>query len=324
MLGDQVRDHLGVGLGGEHAARAGQALLQRHVVLDDPVDDDVHAVRRCRSAGGRSPRSPARASPSACGRCRSSRGARGDAPRRPPACVAALRRRAWRAARSRLPTARTASIRSSAITEMPGRVIAAVLELAAGRRAAARGRGACRRSQRCRTPHRRYQRRSARVRQAAGALAELALDERDQASRRPPRPPRRSAPRPSPARAARCRSGARARARGRRAPRSAARTASSTLARSLERAAVAHAHVDEALGQLRHRVALAQVAAGERLEREQRAGDAVAGAVEAHVDDVPGLLAAEHPAARAQLLEHVAVADLRRARPRTPARSIAE
>ena len=33
---------------------------------------------------------------------------------------------------------------------------------------------------------------------------------------------------------------------------------------------------------------------------------------EAHVDDVAGLLAAERPAALAQLLEHVAVADLRR------------
>ena len=39
-----MRDHLGVGLGGEHAARRQQALLERHVVLDDPVDDHVHAV----------------------------------------------------------------------------------------------------------------------------------------------------------------------------------------------------------------------------------------------------------------------------------------
>ena len=80
---------------------------------------------------------------------------------------------------------------------------------------------------------------------------------------------------------------------------------------ALQRAAVAHAHVDEPLRQLGHRVALAQIAAGERLHRQQCAGDAVAGAVEAHLDDVPGLLAAEHPVARAQLLEHVAVADVR-------------
>ena len=50
----------------------------------------------------------------------------------------------------------------------------------------------------------------------------------------------------------------------------------------------------------------------ERLEREQRRGDAVAGGDEAHVDDVAGLLAAERPAALAQRLEHVAVADRRR------------
>ncbi len=42
--GHQVGDHLGVGLGGEHVAFADQALLQRHVVLDDPVDDDVQPV----------------------------------------------------------------------------------------------------------------------------------------------------------------------------------------------------------------------------------------------------------------------------------------
>ncbi len=44
VLGDQVRDHLGVGLGAELAAVREQALLERDVVLDDPVDDDVDAV----------------------------------------------------------------------------------------------------------------------------------------------------------------------------------------------------------------------------------------------------------------------------------------
>ena len=95
------------------------------------------------------------------------------------------------------------------------------------------------------------------------------------------------------------------------------------VAGAVERLAVAHAHVDEPLRQLLHRVALGQVAAAERLERQQRAGDAVAGGVEAHVDDVAGLLAAERPAALAQLLEHVAVADAAWSRPRCPASRIA-
>ena len=37
-------DDLGVGLGGERRAARAQLVLQRHVVLDDPVDDDVDAV----------------------------------------------------------------------------------------------------------------------------------------------------------------------------------------------------------------------------------------------------------------------------------------
>ena len=40
----QVRDDLGVGLRGEDGANVGQALLERHVVLDDAVDDDVDAT----------------------------------------------------------------------------------------------------------------------------------------------------------------------------------------------------------------------------------------------------------------------------------------
>ena len=73
VLGDQVGDHLGVGLGGELGAVGLEPLAQVGPVLDDPVQHDVHAVRRCRSAGGRSPRSRGRGWPSACGRCRSSR-----------------------------------------------------------------------------------------------------------------------------------------------------------------------------------------------------------------------------------------------------------
>jgi len=69
--------------------------------------------------------------------------------------------------------------------------------------------------------------------------------------------------------------------------------------------------VDQPLGQLRHRVALLQVPSAERFEREQCAGDPVAGGTELEVDDVPGLLAAERPAPSAELIEHVAIADRR-------------
>ena len=41
VVGDQVGDHLGVGLGGEVLAFGDQALAQLGVVLDDPVEDDV-------------------------------------------------------------------------------------------------------------------------------------------------------------------------------------------------------------------------------------------------------------------------------------------
>ena len=42
--GDEVGDDLGVGLGREDGAAGLEALAQRQVVLDDAVDDDVHAV----------------------------------------------------------------------------------------------------------------------------------------------------------------------------------------------------------------------------------------------------------------------------------------
>ena len=76
----------------------------------------------------------------------------------------------------------------------------------------------------------------------------------------------------------------------------------------LQRPAVPHAHVHEPLRELLHRVAVGQVGALERLEREQGGGGAVAGGHEARVDDVPRLLAAERPAAAQQLGEHGAVA----------------
>ena len=116
-VGDQVRDHLGVGLRGEDAAVRRQPLLQRHVVLDDPVDDHVDAVAAVEVRVGvlladAPVRRPARVTDAGRRRARCERdGAAG------PARRLAVELRA--AARSRLPTARTASIRSSAITEIP-------------------------------------------------------------------------------------------------------------------------------------------------------------------------------------------------------------
>ncbi len=46
IVGDQVRDHLDVGLRAELGARGQKLLLELHVVLDDPVDHDVDAVFR--------------------------------------------------------------------------------------------------------------------------------------------------------------------------------------------------------------------------------------------------------------------------------------
>src|SRR5215216_359673 len=46
VSGDQVRDDLDVGFGGELRAVRYKLLLELHVVLDDPVDHDVDAVLR--------------------------------------------------------------------------------------------------------------------------------------------------------------------------------------------------------------------------------------------------------------------------------------
>ena len=105
-------DHLGVGLGAELVAAGLQALLQGEVVLDDPVDDDVHAVGavgvRVRVLLADAPvGGPARVPDT--GR----RGALGDrhGSRASPA--------SFSRSAPRFPTARTASIRSSPISEMP-------------------------------------------------------------------------------------------------------------------------------------------------------------------------------------------------------------
>ena len=95
VRGDQVRHHLGVGLGGElgalglAAGRAARSSSRRS------RSGRCGSARRCPSAGGRSPRSRGRAWPSACGRCRSSpsggRSTRATASRRfcrlPTACT---------------------------------------------------------------------------------------------------------------------------------------------------------------------------------------------------------------------------------------------
>ena len=92
-----------------------QALLQRHVVLDDAVDDDVDAVGgvvvRVGVLLGHAPvRGPARVPDAGGGAVRG----RGHA-----AVAVGARASTACAARSRLPTARTDSIWPSAITEMP-------------------------------------------------------------------------------------------------------------------------------------------------------------------------------------------------------------
>ncbi len=77
------------------------------------------------------------------------------------------------------------------------------------------------------------------------------------------------------------------------APRSIASLTAGCVHRARQRRAVRGADVDEPLGELLHRVAVVEVAAAERLERQQRARDPVARRPEAEVDDVAGLLAAE-------------------------------
>ena len=146
----------------------------------------------------------------------------------------------------------------------------------------------------------------------AGGASRRRARSRRRAGWRPTRRGPASAPRPSRAPAARCRSG---RTSTRPRPSSAAlsrpTSASTASTACVSAARSSSADVDERLRELLHRVALVQVAALERLHRQQRGGDAVARRHEAGVDDVAGLLAPQAPAALAQRLEHVAVADRR-------------
>ena len=140
------------------------------------------------------------------------------------------------------------------------------------------------------------------------------LHDRRRAARRPRRPPRRSAPRPSRARAARCRSGARARGRGprrRRAPR----------ARRPRRApGCAIAASRSATRTLTSRCGQLAASRARSARSPPPSASSVSSALAMPSPEGtkpmsmmwPGLLAAERPAALAQLLEHVAVADLRR------------
>jgi hypothetical protein len=114
VVGDEVGDDLGVRLAREARPAVAEGLAQRQVVLHDAVDHDVHAVRRVEVGVGvglvdapvRRPAGVADA------RGRLLRGDRHAAPLRLEAWIAASRR-------SRFPTARTASIRPSARTEIP-------------------------------------------------------------------------------------------------------------------------------------------------------------------------------------------------------------
>ena len=195
----------------------------------------------------------------------------------------------------------------------------------AGPRAGSPAPGAVRRSRRCRTWARppfdidRSDRGRAAILDAERLVLRRGLDVRSGqlrprrarrgGSRRFP-PPRPSAPRPSRARAARCRSGAAARGRGPRARPPRARpprgrsAAPSSASRSRTRT------LTSVCGSFSIAWRSCRSPPSSASMRQQRGGDAVAGRDEAHVDDVAGLLAAERPAALAQRLEHVAVADV--------------
>ena len=71
---DEVRDGLGVGLGGELVAFGEEALLQLAVVLDDPVQHDRQRLGSQPVSGCAFSSVTRRASPSACARARSSTG----------------------------------------------------------------------------------------------------------------------------------------------------------------------------------------------------------------------------------------------------------
>ena len=204
---------------GEDGALSARRSLERQVVLDDAVDDDVDAVGRVEvrvrvllvDAAVRGPAGVADA-----GRGR----ALGQATAVPVASA-----RASTASRrcSRLPTARTDSI-ASPVDERDARPSRSRgtrgLRQALPGGAPATGR----RPTYPTMPHMRptvasgLRRRRARLRSASApaqpATREACSTAATSARRRRPRPRPRSAPRPSRARAARCRWGARARARG--------------------------------------------------------------------------------------------------------------
>jgi len=111
---DQVGDDLGVGLGAEEVAVVDEVPPQLGVVLDDPVEDDVDAVRaiavrvRVLLADPAVRRPPSVATPIVAGGA-----ATATPPSRPGSAATAARRF------SRLPTARIESICPSWSSEIP-------------------------------------------------------------------------------------------------------------------------------------------------------------------------------------------------------------
>ena len=121
VVRDQVRDHLGIGLGGELGALCDQPALERDVVLDDPVDDDVDPVGGVEVGVGVLLGDPAVGRPARVADAGPRLRPLGDRDRAATAAASCRPPQAAIAPRSalRLPTARTASIRSPSSTEIP-------------------------------------------------------------------------------------------------------------------------------------------------------------------------------------------------------------
>ena len=122
VVGDQVGDDLGVGLGGELLAFGLQPLAQVGVVLDDPVEDDVDLAGAVVVRVGVLLGDAAVGRPAGVGDAGVGAAAGAPAPFGARSSTAARRL-------ARLPTAWTLSTSPSSSTREAGRVIAAVFEL---------------------------------------------------------------------------------------------------------------------------------------------------------------------------------------------------
>ena len=67
VVGNEMREHFGVGVGAKHDAVGLELVLEAGEVFDDAVVDDGDVAGRRRGAGGRCGRWRRRAWPSACG-----------------------------------------------------------------------------------------------------------------------------------------------------------------------------------------------------------------------------------------------------------------